>query len=93
MEEQKLNKEQNSALHKTDVSRSLLSYEEAIQHSLTVKWKTTPCQSGESCWCRVIEPEEEIKDEDGNEIYIAGSGCVPKVYAEHIVKLHNESLN
>ena len=40
-----------------------MNYQEAIRHSLTVKWKTTPCQSGESCWCRVIEPEEEIKDE------------------------------
>ena len=45
------------------------------------------------CWCRLIEPEEEIKDDKGYEIYIAGSGCVPKIYAEHIVKLHNDSLN
>ena len=35
----------------------------------------------------------DLKDDDGNEIYIAGSGCVPKDYAEHIVKLHNASLN
>ena len=40
-----------------------------------------------------LTPEQEIKDDDGNDIYIAGSGCVPKDYAEHIVKLHNTSLN
>jgi hypothetical protein len=28
-----------------------------------------------------------------SKIYIAGSGCVPTIYAEHIVKLHNASLN
>jgi len=70
-----------------------LKYKEAQELSLKVKWKATPCQSGESCWCRVIEPELELKDDDGNEIYIAGSGCVPTIYAEHIVKLHNDSLN
>ncbi len=70
-----------------------MNYQEAIQYSLTVKWKTTLCPSGVSCWCRVIETEEELKDDDGNEIYIAASGCVPTDYAEHIVKLHNASLN
>ena len=84
---------ENKALHKTDVSRSLLSYEEATALCLKTKWEVMPCNSGEDCWCRLIVPETEIVDKDGNEIYIAGSGCVPKVYAEHIVKLHNESLN
>jgi len=70
-----------------------LKYKDAQNLSLTVKWKTTPCQSGESCWCRIIEPEQELKDKDGNEIYIVGSGSIPKIYAEHIVKLHNASLN
>ena len=69
-----------------------MNYAESIQHSLTVRWKTEPCFSGEDCWCRVITPEEKIEDDEGNEVYIAGSGCVPKLYAEHIVKLHNESL-
>ena len=92
MKKQILNESQNSALRKTDVSRSFLSYEEATALSLKTKWKVTPCNSGEECWCRLIVPETEIEDKDGNEIYIAGSGCIPKVYAEHIVKLHNESL-
>lgn len=92
-ENENLNEAENSALHKTDINRSLLSYEEATALCLKTKWKITPCNSGEQCWCRIIVPETEIEDKDGNEIYIAGSGCVPKVYAEHIVKLHNESLN
>lgn len=70
-----------------------MNYQEAIQHSLNVKWKTSFCQSGEKCWCRIIEPDQEIKDKDGNEIIIAASGSINKNYAEHIVKLHNASLN
>lgn len=70
-----------------------MNYKEAIEYSMTVKWKTTTCSGGEKCWCRIIEPENEIKDDEGNEIYIAGSGRVPTQYAEHIVELHNASLN
>ena len=70
-----------------------MTYKEGIEHSLTVRWKVTTCGEGEKCWCRIIEPEEEILDDDGNEIYIAGSGSVNKEYAEHIVKLHNASLS
>lgn len=70
-----------------------MNYEEAIQYSMTVRWKTSTCFTGEECWCRVIEPVTQIKDTDGNEIYIAADGCIPKEYAEHIVKLHNESIS
>lgn len=70
-----------------------MTYQEAKDLSLTVKWKTTVCQSGDVCWCRIIEPQERIEDKDGNEIYIAASGCVPKEYAEHIVELHNRWVN
>jgi len=66
-----------------------LTYNEAIQLSLTVKWKTTPCQT-KDCWCAIIEPEETITDKDGNEVYVCASGCVPKEYAEHIVRIHNQ---
>ena len=68
-----------------------MDYNEAIKHSLTVKWKITHCNN-ENCWCAIIEPETPICDRDGNEIYIAASGCIPKEYAEHIVKTHNENL-
>jgi len=69
-----------------------MNYQEAQELSLKVKWKTTPCPSGEKCWCRIIEPEDLIVDDSGNEIYIAGAGVVPKIYAEHIVNLHNENI-
>lgn len=84
----------NNAEMKTNTEKpEFLKYKEAQELSLKVKWKTTHCQSGKSCWCRIIEPELELKDDDDNEIYIASSGCVPTIYAEHIVKLHNDSLN
>jgi len=69
-----------------------MEYEEAIEYSITVKWKTSYCSEGRNCWCRIIEPIEKIQDKDDNEIYIVGSGCIPKEYAEHLVKIHNESL-
>lgn len=66
-----------------------LTYKEAQEKSLKVKWKISYCPQGEECWCRVIEPEVEIKDKDGNKIYIIGSGEVSKIHAEHIVNIHN----
>lgn len=68
-----------------------MNYQEATGYSLTVEWKTRECDTPE-CWCRIIEPSVEIKDDDGHEIYIAGSGCIPQKYAEHIVALHNAQL-
>jgi hypothetical protein len=72
--------------------KSSLTYEEAEQLCLTVRWKVLPCFQGESCWCRTIGPEIPIFDKEGNEIYIAGSGAIHKEFAEHIVKVHNDSL-
>ena len=69
-----------------------MNYKEAIKHSITVPWKTATCNSGVKCWCRMIIPVQPIKDDDGEEIYIAGSGAINKIHAEHIVRIHNESL-
>lgn len=69
-----------------------MTYTEAKEASLKVRWKISTCVSGEACWCRTILPEEEIIDDDGNEIYIVGDGSISKEHAEHIVKLHNESF-
>lgn len=69
-----------------------MNYRETMEHSLKVRWKTRVCNSGEDCWCRIIEPETILLDEDGDEVYIAGSGSVDKVHAEYIVELHNKSL-
>lgn len=69
-----------------------MNYEEAIDHSFKVRWKTSTCSAGEKCWCRIIEPEEPIMFDGDEELYIAGSGSMPREYAEYIVELHNKSL-
>lgn len=57
-----------------------------------VRWKTQKCSSRDDCWCCLIVPEVEVLDEDGHEMYIAGSGMIPKENAEHIVEVHNFCL-
>lgn len=69
-----------------------MNYTEAKNKALKTKWKIGTCNQGENCWCRMILPEFEIKDDDDNEIYIATSGTLNKEFAEHIVNLHNKSL-
>ncbi len=75
-----------------------MTYEEAQEHSLTVRWKSTTCSSGEECWCRILTTEEPIMYDShhggsGEELYIAASGCIPTIYAERIVELHNKALD
>jgi hypothetical protein len=31
-----------------------MTYQEAINKSLTLKWKVGTCSQGEECWCRTI---------------------------------------
>jgi hypothetical protein len=70
-----------------------MTHREAYDKALKSRWKTSVCISGPDCWCRIIEPEEKIEYDEGlEEVYIAGMGCIPKDFAEHIVKLHNDSL-
>lgn len=66
-----------------------MEHREALEYCNTIKWKLSTCTQGEECWCRIVEPVEEVKDSEGNEIYIIGSGSVMKESAEHIVKVHN----
>lgn len=70
-----------------------MTYQEAQQKALTVKWKSTPCHQGEECWCRIIEPIDPILHSDAQEeYYIVSSGSIPKLEAEYLVELHNKSL-
>jgi len=80
------------------------SYEEAHRYSLTIPWKIELCNTGESCWCRVIVPSEPIKFKEkiSNWIreditrdfdYIIPDGSVDKEIAEYVVELHNRSVN
>ena len=73
-----------------------MTYQEAIEKSLTVKWEIGTCQQGEQCWCRTIKPVEPILFEDGDteeEYYVVRSGELNKETVEHLVKLHNETFN
>lgn len=69
-----------------------LTYDEALAKSFQVPWKTSQCIQGEKCWCRIIEPVDRIIYDGDEEVYIAGSGAIPKEYAEYIVDLHNQRL-
>ena len=77
------------------------SYEEAHKYSLTVPWKLSLCNTGESCWCRIILPTENIlyknKVGDTERVdefdYIIPDGSIDKETAEYVVDLHNRSVN
>lgn len=71
------------------------NFNEAFEYSKTIKWKIETCTAGEICWCRMIAFEEKItyKERDSTEdLYICGSGCLPKEYVEYIVDLHNKNI-
>jgi hypothetical protein len=77
------------------------SYDEAHKYSLTIPWKLDTCNTGESCWCRLILPTEKIlyKNKVGETDrvdefeYIIPDGSVDKETAEYIVDLHNRSVD
>ncbi len=72
-----------------------MTYQEAIDKSLTVKWETGMCSQGEVCWCRTVKPVDPILFQDGEDLqeyYVVRSGEMNKETAEHFVKLHNEKL-
>ncbi len=82
---------------KNVIMEKKLTYKEAQEKALTVKWKYEPCFSGDQCWCRLVSPVDPIPYDDGKGgtddfDYIIGSGSVSKIFAEHIVELHNKSL-
>ena len=76
------------------------NYDEAHKYSLTVPWKLDLCNTGESCWCRIILPTEKIlyKDKMGDTDrisefeYIIPDGSIDKETAEYVVELHNRSI-
>lgn len=68
------------------------SHREAIEYSKKIKWKLSLCTQGKKCWCRIIEPEEEIIYDKIEKLYISPAGGINKEYAKYIVKLHNENI-
>lgn len=59
----------------------------------TMRWKVVPCHVGESCWCRLVVPEDPCQFEDESDAYVIPDGAIDKETAEHIVTVHNEALN
>ena len=75
------------------------SYDEAHKYSLTIPWKLALCNTGESCWCRIILPAEKIlykNQPDGEKVqefeWIIPDGSIDKETAEYFVELHNRSV-
>lgn len=75
-----------------------MNYEQALNYSLNTFWKIDVCNSGESCWCRLILPLETIKyteprengeSYNGEVEWIIPDGSVDEKTAKHIVDLHN----
>lgn len=72
-----------------------MTYQEAIEKSLSVKWEIGLCSQGKDCWCRTIKPVDPILFQDGEDLqeyYVVRSGEMNKETAEHFVKLHNEKI-
>jgi len=77
------------------------NYDEAQKYSFTVPWKLDLCNSGETCWCRIILPSEKIlyknKVGDTERVdefeYIIPDGSIDKETAEYFLELHHASLN
>jgi hypothetical protein len=75
-----------------------MTYEEAQEISLQVKWKTDTCIQGEECWCRTIVPIVPISflEDDWNvaqDYTIVRPGELNKDLAEHFVRLHNNYID
>ena len=76
------------------------NYESAHAYSLTLPWKLELCNTGESCWCRIIVPVEIIKYKDKigyttriSEIdHIISDGCIDKETAEYFLELHHKHI-
>jgi hypothetical protein len=76
------------------------NYDEAHKYSLTIPWKIELCNTGESCWCRIILPTENIlyknKVGDTERVdefdYIIPDGSIDKETAEYVVELHNREV-
>jgi hypothetical protein len=71
------------------VPKELIGYKALLD----VRWKTETCNQGESCWCRLVVPEEDCVDEVGMEVFVSASGELSKDIAEHFVELHNSWLD
>jgi hypothetical protein len=74
-----------------------MTYDEATEKALNIKWVIDTCSQGEECWCRIIKPVETIMSTnsgyDGSdyeeEYWVTRPGEIKKEVAERIVSDHN----
>ena len=82
---------------------SKLTYTQALELSLQRKWKVGTCNQGKECWCRTIELVDPIdffetsNPHNGDGIddiltHVVIGGELSTIQAEHIVRIHNNSL-
>ena len=69
-----------------------MTHEEIKEKSFKLEWKVSDCHSGPDCWCKVIKLKEPLFDDEGYEYEVIRDASVNDEMAQHIVKLHNESL-
>jgi|LakMenEpi03Aug12_release.lakeMendotaPanAssembly.Ray.scaffolds.fasta_scaffold652304_2 hypothetical protein len=67
-----------------------MTYEETKLKLLTLPWKRVKCTQ-ETCWCAGITTEQPVEFED-DELYVVRTGSMYKEVADHIIKIHNETL-
>jgi hypothetical protein len=74
-----------------------MTYDEAEEKALNMKWVMDTCSQGEECWCRIIKPVEPVKYNNARhgetdwleEYWIVRPGELNKEVAERIVEDHN----
>lgn len=79
-----------------------MKYSEAKKEIFNRVWRVSTCNSGESCWCRIIELVEPIeyqvntKEEDEVRFdtisQVVPMGVLDADVAMHVTKLHNNFL-
>lgn len=74
-----------------------MTYEEAEEKALNMKWVMGTCSQGEECWCRVIKPIEPVKYNPSRhgktdwleEYWVISPGELNKEVAQRIISDHN----
>lgn len=69
-----------------------MSYSEFFELAKRQRWKIGNCSQGQICWCRTVEIEDMIFDEDGVLRKVVNEGSMMKEMVEYIVELHNSNL-
>ena len=74
-----------------------MTYDEAEEKALNMKWKVGTCSQGEECWCRTILPVEEVimtgEGVNDTSYMIVGPAEMYAKVAHRIVYDHNRLID